>query len=106
MNIVLIGMSGAGKSTLGVLLAKALGMDYVDTDIVIQQHEGRLLQDIIDNDGIEKFMEIEEKIVSELQLKNCIISCLEATIVQLTGNYSTISREKIAAAVASCFTFM
>ncbi|MBP1993015.1 shikimate kinase [Paenibacillus eucommiae] len=74
MNIVLIGMSGAGKSTLGVLLAKALGMDFVDTDIVIQQHEGRLLQDILDNDGIEKFMQVEEKIVSELQLKNCIIS--------------------------------
>jgi shikimate kinase len=74
MNIVLIGMSGAGKSTIGVLLAKALGMDYVDTDIVIQQQEGRLLQEIIDNDGIEKFMEVEEKTVSELQLKNCIIS--------------------------------
>ncbi|MGO4494982.1 shikimate kinase [Paenibacillus sp. 2RAB27] len=74
MNIVLIGMSGAGKSTLGVLLAKALEMDFVDTDIVIQQHEGRLLQDIIDNDGIQKFLEIEESTVSELQLKNCIIS--------------------------------
>ena len=74
MNIVLIGMSGSGKSTLGVLLAKALGMDYVDTDIVIQQHEGRLLQDIINIDGIEKFMEIEEKTVSALHLKNCIIS--------------------------------
>ncbi|CAN7368895.1 shikimate kinase [Paenibacillus sp. LjRoot56] len=74
MNIVLIGMSGAGKSTLGVLLAKALGMDFVDTDIVIQQHEGRLLQDIIDNEGIEQFLEIEERTVSELQLKNCIIS--------------------------------
>ncbi|MEC0226438.1 shikimate kinase [Paenibacillus alba] len=74
MNIVLIGMSGSGKSTLGVLLAKALGMDFVDTDIVIQQHEGRLLQDIIDNEGIEIFLEIEERTVSELQLKNCIIS--------------------------------
>lgn len=74
MNIVLTGMSGAGKSTLGVLLAKALGMDFVDTDLVIQQHEGRLLQDIIDNEGIEKFLEVEEKIVSELQLKNSIIS--------------------------------
>jgi shikimate kinase len=62
MNIVLIGMSGAGKSTLGVLLAKALGMDYVDTDIVIQQHEGRLLQDIIDNDGIDKFMEMRKEL--------------------------------------------
>lgn len=74
MNIVLIGMSGAGKSTLGVLLAKALGMDYVDTDIVIQQHEGRLLQEIINQDGIEKFMEVEEKIVSDLQLHNSIIA--------------------------------
>jgi shikimate kinase len=74
MNIVLIGMSGAGKSTLGVLLAKSLGMDFVDTDIVIQQHEGRLLQDIVDDDGIEKFMEIEERIVSELKVENCIIS--------------------------------
>lgn len=74
MNIVLIGMSGAGKSTLGVLLAKALGMDFIDTDLVIQQHEGRLLQEIINHEGIDKFMEIEEKIVSELELENCIIS--------------------------------
>lgn len=74
MNIVLIGMSGAGKSTLGVLLAKALAMDFVDTDLVIQHNEGRLLQEIIDHEGIDKFMEIEEKIVSELELKNCIIS--------------------------------
>ncbi|MZQ86497.1 AAA family ATPase [Paenibacillus sp. 5J-6] len=74
MNIVLIGMSGAGKSTLGVLLAKALGMDFVDTDIVIQQHQGRLLQDIIDHEGIEKFLKIEERIVSALQVNNSIIS--------------------------------
>lgn len=74
MNIVLVGMSGAGKSTLGVLLAKALGMDYVDTDIMIQQQEGRLLQEVIDRGGIDKFMEVEENIVSDLKLKNCIIS--------------------------------
>lgn len=74
MNIVLIGMSGAGKSTLGVLLAKALGMDFIDTDLIIQQLEGRLLQEIIDHEGIDKFMEIEEKIVSELELNNCVIS--------------------------------
>jgi len=74
MNIVLVGMSGAGKSTLGVLLAKTLGMDFVDTDIVIQQREGKLLQEIIDNDGIDKFLQIEENAVSELQLENCIIA--------------------------------
>ncbi|PYI55562.1 shikimate kinase [Paenibacillus flagellatus] len=74
MNIVLIGMSGAGKSTLGALLAKALGMDFVDTDIVIQRQEGRLLQAIIDNDGIERFLEIEETTVSDLQLNHCVVS--------------------------------
>ena len=47
-SIVFIGMSGAGKSTVGVLLAKALGLGFVDTDIVIQQQTGRTLQDILD----------------------------------------------------------
>ncbi|WP_010275691.1 shikimate kinase [Paenibacillus senegalensis] len=74
MNIVLIGMSGAGKSTLGVLLAKALGMDFIDTDIVIQRLEGRQLQDIIDHEGIEAFLEIEERAVSELHLENTIVA--------------------------------
>lgn len=74
MNIVLIGMSGAGKSTLGVLLAKALGMDFVDTDIVIQQRDGRLLQEIIDSDGIDRFLLIEEAIVAALSYNNCVIA--------------------------------
>lgn len=62
-NLILIGMPGAGKSTLGVLLAKALGMDFLDTDILIQQREDRLLQGIIDMDGIERFLGIEEEIL-------------------------------------------
>ncbi len=74
MNIVLIGMSGAGKSTLGVLLAKTLGMDFVDTDILIQQSEGRLLQEIIDKEGPEKFLEIEESLVSGLRLENSVVA--------------------------------
>lgn len=73
-NIILIGMPGAGKSTLGVLLAKSLGMDFVDSDILIQQREKRLLQDIINNDGIEKFMQIEEDVLSSLELSNTILA--------------------------------
>ena len=73
-NIVLIGMSGAGKSTLGVLLAKALGKSFVDTDILIQQSEDRLLQQIIDEDGTSRFMEIEEKVVSSMTVENSVIA--------------------------------
>ena len=67
-------MSGAGKSTLGVLLAKALGKHFTDTDIIIQQQTGKLLQDIIDSEGIARFMEIEEEVVSALHLQNTVIA--------------------------------
>ena len=73
-NVVLIGMSGAGKSTLGVLLAKTLGLHFTDTDILIQQKTGKLLQQIIDGDGIDRFLQIEEEVVSTLELQNCVIA--------------------------------
>lgn len=73
-NVILIGMSGAGKSTLGVLLAKALGRNFLDTDIVIQQSEGRLLQEIIDSDGVNRFLELEEKSICSLNVENCVIA--------------------------------
>ncbi len=62
-NVVLTGMPGAGKSTVGVLLAKTLGLEFVDTDLIIQRRTGRLLQEIIDADGIEEFLREEEKAV-------------------------------------------
>ena len=67
-------MSGAGKSTLGVLLAKAMGKHFTDTDIVIQQHTDKLLQEIIDNEGVEHFLEIEEEVLSTLSLQNAVIA--------------------------------
>ena len=73
-NLTLIGMAGAGKSTLGVLLAKALGYDFIDTDILIQQKNKKLLQEIIDEDGIDVFLTIEEEVLSELQTERSIIA--------------------------------
>jgi shikimate kinase len=73
-NLVLIGMPGAGKSTVGVLLAKALNMPFVDTDLMIQRQENRYLQEIIENDGIEAFIKIEERIVTGLDLTNHVIA--------------------------------
>ncbi len=73
-NIVLIGMPGSGKSTSGVLLAKSLGLSFLDTDLLIQQQEGMLLQEIADSAGFAGFVDIEEKVISNLQASGCVIS--------------------------------
>lgn len=62
-NIVLIGMPGAGKSTLGVLLAKALGYGFADTDLVIQEKTGCLLKDLIAREGLPGFLAQEEEVI-------------------------------------------
>jgi shikimate kinase len=73
-NIVLIGMPGAGKSTVGVLLAKTLGRKFIDTDILIQETTGRLLQEIIDHDGAAAFLAIEEQTVLSLHRHRAVIA--------------------------------
>lgn len=73
-NIVLIGMPGAGKSTLGVLLAKALNYDFLDSDIVIQKREGKKLFQIIDEVGIEGFLDIENDVIADIDVKKSVIA--------------------------------
>jgi shikimate kinase len=73
-NVVLIGMPGVGKSTLGVLLAKARGLDFIDTDVRIQAREGRALQDIIDRDGTQVFRAVEERTVLALACADTVVA--------------------------------
>lgn len=73
-NLVLIGMPGAGKSTIGVLLAKRLRRDFLDTDILIQTREGKTLQDIVDGMGPARFRQIEEQLLSELRAMRSVIA--------------------------------
>lgn len=73
-NIVLIGMPGAGKSTLGVVLAKVLGKDFIDADLVIQKKEGRLLSQIIEQEGPEGFLKIEERVNKALNPRQAVIA--------------------------------
>ena len=74
MSIILIGMPSSGKSTLGVLLAKKLGYRFVDSDLLIQEREGRLLHEIIAEEGNEGFLTIENKVNSAIEEKNAIIA--------------------------------
>ncbi len=73
-NITLIGMPGAGKSTVGIVLAKVLGYDFVDTDLVIQKEEGRLLWQIMKDEGVDGFNRIEERVNSTLSAEHSVIS--------------------------------
>ncbi|WP_035252794.1 homoserine kinase [Desulfocurvus vexinensis] len=72
--VTLIGMAGAGKSTVGRALALRLGWAHLDTDHVIEADLGRPLQDVFDGLGREAFIRTEERIVSGLRLKRCVIS--------------------------------
>lgn len=74
MNIILIGMPGSGKSTVGSLLAKLIGYRFLDTDFVIQNMEGKVLQDIIDEEGVPAFVTAEEKALCSVLFDNTVIA--------------------------------
>ncbi len=105
-NIVLIGMPGAGKSSAGIVLAKFLGYEFVDTDLVIQKKQGMLLKDIMEKEGHEGFLRIEDKINSEIDVHKSIIATGGSviyganamrhlagigTVVYLRASYETIN---------------
>lgn len=83
-NIVLIGMPACGKSTVGVILAKTLGVQFIDTDILIQNNKSSLLQKIIDDEGLDAFIYIEGKTLASLDLSNHVIA---------TGGSAVYSKE-------------
>ena len=73
-NIVLSGMPGAGKSTEGVVLAKSMGLSFVDCDLVIQEQTGMLLHELIAKEGAEGFRQLENRILTELSAKHSVIA--------------------------------
>lgn len=90
-NVTLIGMPGSGKSTVGVLLAKLLGYQFLDVDLLIQEREGALLQDILDSRGTAAFLDAEEEAVKTLSCHRTVIApggsavCREGAALHLKG---------------------
>ena len=104
-NIIFIGMPAVGKSTVGVVIAKRLGFDFIDTDLLIQKQENRLLRDIIAEQGVDGFLKIENQVNRDLEAEQAVISpggsvvyCEEAmehfkeigTIIYLKTSFKTI----------------
>jgi len=73
-NIVLIGMPASGKSTCGVLLAKRMQYQFLDTDLLIQSQEGRRLISIIKEKGLAGFCRIEEQWLLQVNLQQHVIA--------------------------------
>jgi len=73
-NIVLIGMPACGKSVTGVVLAKALKMKFIDTDLMIQERAGKGLQEIINEDGMEAFKALEREVLCSMEVGNAVIA--------------------------------
>lgn len=73
-NIVLIGMPGVGKSTIGVILAKILGYQFVDADLVIQERYGKLLKEIIAERGVDGFVQVENDVNKSLNPHKAVIA--------------------------------
>lgn len=105
-NIILIGMPAAGKSTVGVVIAKRLGYEFIDTDLMIQKQEKRLLKEIIAEEGIDGFLKIENQVNRDVEAERAVIApggsvvyCEEAmehykkigTIVYLQVSFETIN---------------
>lgn len=84
-NIILIGMPGAGKSTVGVLLAKSMGYDFVDADLVIQKQQGTKLQNIIDECGLDGFKQAEEQALLSINDKKAIIATGGSAVFSTAG---------------------
>jgi len=73
-NIILIGMPGCGKSTVGVVLAKNMGLRFLDSDICIQEQENCLLHEIIAREGMDEFLAIENRVNASLQVEKHVIA--------------------------------
>ena len=74
MSIILIGMPSCGKSTLGVLLAKKLGMEFIDSDLLIQKKHQKLLHELIKEHGNDGFLEIESEVNCSITEQNAVIA--------------------------------
>ena len=73
-NIILVGMPGCGKSTVGVILAKTLGMEFNDTDLIICASQKAKLQSIIESKGLPYFEKVEREVGESLHTRNCVVA--------------------------------
>jgi shikimate kinase len=78
-NLVLVGYRGSGKSTVGKELARTLGLGFLDTDLVIQEKQGRSIREIFSTDGEPAFRNLESQSLEDLLADQSISPSVIAT---------------------------
>ena len=88
--ITLIGMPASGKSTIGKILAKKLGWDFVDLDDLIKEKTGKSYDEILEQDGEQKLLDLEDQLTLDLDLGKGLVFSPGGSII-----YSSEAMEKI-----------
>lgn len=67
-------MPASGKSTIGVILAKVIGYDFIDSDLLIQRKEGKRLSEVIKEKGVDGFLAVENEVNASIEASQCVIA--------------------------------
>ena len=95
MNYVLIGMPSSGKSTVGVMLAKEICYDFLDTDILLQRREQKMIQKILDEDGLDAFYKMEEEALCAVETDHTVISTGGSAVYSEKGMENICKNAKV-----------
>ena len=89
-NIVLIGLSGSGKTTVGMLLAQALGRQFLDTDALIAAEAGRSVAEVFTEVGEPAFRELEAVALTKAMCHQEAVIATGGGIVETPANAATL----------------
>lgn len=94
-NIALIGFMGAGKTTVGTLLAQILQFEFIDTDKVIEQRQGRKISDLFAQEGEPFFRRLEHELCLELESTSNQVIATGGGLVTTPGNLDSLRKHAL-----------
>jgi shikimate kinase len=92
MNIVLVGLRGSGKTSVGRILADRLGWPFLDTDAEVEREAGRSIRDIFEEDGENRFRDIEERVVRRVSERDGTVIATGGGVVLRSANVEALRK--------------
>ena len=92
MNIILVGYRCSGKTEVGRMLAKEMGRDFIDTDVLIEKDAGYSIETIIKREGWDHFRKIEKRIIKEVSKRDDLIIATGGGVVMNEENVMSLKK--------------